>query len=650
MIAKIAVVAHLGEEALLLPRRIRDALAANDRAKIRLTALQAAVRRAADPAAPLVDLGEEARAAGMDGRGLADLLAGATAAGPDAVAAPGVGELLADLGRDVDAMIDALLAGRVAEAEAFEERRRALAPSLVVDGDVIGVERVRALAAADDEGGLHRLVMDLHKRLNRLAAEHAEEEIDGARCSGLTPQDRPPVAAFMRGVNATRRLKFDHPGLDTTVARMGDRLSIQNDIGTTDAHVLCVTVRPAEVALTYTDVHRIRADFFVSLFAALPSVVWSKPAERRVAGLAEGEAFHLVTATLGSEDAAARERFLEAIGAALVFLIDWNKARKQLQRFVGKAEAVEILRRAAEHRHGHRAFLEMGGADLVEGAVQRVAAGRIAYGVRLDRALGAPAAVDFLGRVLRIAAEGLLAGRSDRLVRDGVDADLAGRLERTGSSLLQGVVAQAGLAHALATGLSTALAGRSDGGGDVAAFAATAKRIEEKADRLALDLRLGAERFGLAGEVEPLIDAMEESIDALEEAAFFLSVLPPAGVGDLGDARLAGLATAAVRAAEAAARMADAASCVPDGHRADVEDALAALGDLVAVEHEADDLERAAIAAALAADAAPARVVATIACARRIEDATDRLTRAGHLMRLHVIGDLGAQGRAGARG
>ncbi|NLH81330.1 MAG: hypothetical protein GX458_10875, partial [Phyllobacteriaceae bacterium] len=600
MIAKIAVVAHLGEEALLLPRRIHDALAANDRAKLRMTALQAAVRRARDPVETPVDLTEEARAAGLDPRGLADLLAGATALGSDAVSAPGVATLLEDLGRDVDVMIDALAAGRVEEAEAFRDRRRDLAPSLGVDGDAIAVERVRAITAAGGEAdGLHRLVMDLHKRLNRLAAEHAEEEVDGARCSGLTPADRPLVAAFMRGVNTTRRLKFDHPGLDTTVARFGDRLSIQNDIGTTDAHVLCVTVRSAEITLTYTDVHRVRAAFFVSLFDPLPELVWSKPSERRVAGLAEGEAFHLVTATLASDDERVRARGLEAIGAALVFLIDWNKARKQLQRFVGKCEAVEILRRAAERRFGHRAFLEMGGAGLVEGAVQRVAAGRIGYGVRLDRALGARVAVDFLGQVLRIAAESLLAGRSDRLVRDGVDADLAGRLERSGSSLLQGVVAQAGLAHALAAGLAEAIAGRGGADRDVAAFATTAKRIEEKADRLALDLRLGAERFGLAAEVEPLIDAMEESIDALEEAAFYLSVLPPAEPGDRGDERLAGLATAAVRAAEAATRMADAASCVPEGHRADVEDALAALGDLVAIEHEADDLERAAIAAAL---------------------------------------------------
>ena len=46
----------------------------------------------------------------------------------------------------------------------------------------------------------------------------------------------------MRGVDRTRDLKFDHPGLDTTVARSGSRLLIQNDLGETNAHVVIVTI------------------------------------------------------------------------------------------------------------------------------------------------------------------------------------------------------------------------------------------------------------------------------------------------------------------------------------------------------------------------------------------------------------------------
>ena len=47
-----------------------------------------------------------------------------------------------------------------------------------------------------------------------------------------------------------------------------------------------------------------------------------------------------------------------------------------------------LLQGAAKREDGPRAFLELGGAELVFDAVRRAAAGRIAYGVRLDKALG----------------------------------------------------------------------------------------------------------------------------------------------------------------------------------------------------------------------------------------------------------------------
>ncbi|WP_457832605.1 hypothetical protein, partial [Staphylococcus aureus] len=87
-------------------------------------------------------------------------------------------------------------------------------------------------------------------------------------------EDRAPVESFMRGVNETRALKFNHPGLEATAVRSGDRLVIQNDIGTTDAHVVVIAIRGNAVTVTYTDVHRSRAKFFVSLFDGF-SLKWS---------------------------------------------------------------------------------------------------------------------------------------------------------------------------------------------------------------------------------------------------------------------------------------------------------------------------------------------------------------------------------------
>ena len=89
--------------------------------------------------------------------------------------------------------------------------------------------------------------MDLHKVLNRLVADCSEEDIAGAQTYGLGADDRPAVEAFMRGVNSTAGLKFDHPGLAATATRVGPRLTIQNDIGATDAHVIVIAVENSSV-------------------------------------------------------------------------------------------------------------------------------------------------------------------------------------------------------------------------------------------------------------------------------------------------------------------------------------------------------------------------------------------------------------------
>jgi hypothetical protein len=108
--------------------------------------------------------------------------------------------------------------------------------------------------------------MDLHKALNKLTADCSEQILAGAHVFGLHDEDRAAVQAFMRGVNETRALKFNHPGLDTMATRSGGKLLIQNDIGTTDAHVVVVAIKNNVVTVTYTDVHLARAKFFIALF------------------------------------------------------------------------------------------------------------------------------------------------------------------------------------------------------------------------------------------------------------------------------------------------------------------------------------------------------------------------------------------------
>jgi hypothetical protein len=114
---------------------------------------------------------------------------------------------------------------------------------------------------------LHLLVMDLHKQINKLSSVQANEVMDGANDWDLQPQDRARVLGFMRGLNRKSMLKFDYPGLETAATRDGERLLIQNDIGTYDAHVLVIQAANQSITLTISDLHHGRHEFFQTLRA-----------------------------------------------------------------------------------------------------------------------------------------------------------------------------------------------------------------------------------------------------------------------------------------------------------------------------------------------------------------------------------------------
>ncbi|MCM8625313.1 hypothetical protein [Accumulibacter sp.] len=127
--------------------------------------------------------------------------------------------------------------------------------------------------------------------MNALQIGKASENIDGAAAYGINPGFAALVAAFMRGVNRTRMLKFEHPGLGTTATRVGERVVLQNDIGTTDTHVLVVHVRGTSVTVTYTDVHIQRLLFFQSLLKS-QAVRWQDTLSRTDREMEEG-VYHL---------------------------------------------------------------------------------------------------------------------------------------------------------------------------------------------------------------------------------------------------------------------------------------------------------------------------------------------------------------------
>lgn len=641
---KTEIIERLGQKDLLLPTLIAEGLAANDRVKARLSVLQTAAHRAREPMNPQVDLAGACRAVGLEEAALQTLVNRAALAPDEHMSAPGLGSLGAAIWDDMSAMLRAVEAGDPPRADGFAKRLAAIRASTTLgasdDVDLMDVAKLTGLSETDGDS-LHRLIMDLHKALNRLAASHAQETIGGAQAYALLPDDRPAVEAFMRGVAATEKLKFDHAGLGTTATRAGGRLTIQNDVGETDAHVVVVTVEADAATILYTDVHLARAKFFVELFGDLP-VQWSGLERKSAIGLADDEAFYLITGRYPFDSPARRNAFLETVGTSLVFLIDWNKARKVLREWVGNADAIRIIGWAARHRVGHRGFLQLGGAELVGSAVRHAASSRIGFGERLDRVLGRDAAVDFLKTVLRIAADALLQGSSVRLARDRIEAALVAHLQRVDRTLLTVMIRRAGLAREIAADLAHLIVERqAHQPFDCAALADRARRIEEKADRIAIEARSEIARFGVSRGLERLVNQIEDAIDDLEQAAFVASLVPDKVDAALLDP-LADLCAATVSGAEAAAIGVAAAAEIPDGHRVDLEDALAMVGRLIDIEHRADVAERTVTARILTAQFDQRTALSVLELARALEHSTDRLAAFGHLLHDHVLADLAA--------
>ncbi|HUL73268.1 MAG TPA: hypothetical protein VLT86_09205 [Vicinamibacterales bacterium] len=637
MTTKLDVVNELGETGLLLPDLITRGLAANDRVKYYLTLMQAAKAHAEHPATLASDLRLEREASGVEDATLDDVIADSRKEAGGMVWLPH-GQRLHDLVFGaLREMLAPVSASRDAPGrETYEQRLEdLLAHAWSCEGDVMPSSYIDGLGRAEGPAdSVHRLVMDLHRELNRLQAAVARESVDGASTYGLEETDRTLVRAFMRGLNSTAPLKFDHPGLATTAARAGARLTIQNDLGTTDAHVVVIHVEGLAVTVIYTDVHPARAAFFRDLLAP-HDVRWSG------SEAPPGAAYELSVGRVDTADQAGVGQYLSFLGSRLVFLIDWNRARKRLQRFVRKSDAIAVLRWAADANVGHRAFLQAGETRLVATALERTHA-EIRYGMRLDEFLGRDEARAFLQAVLRLSAEGLQASRSLRLIQDEIEAELLARVQTAEHSAFGLAADHAAFIWMLADRLQHAVAraGSRRADGYVQRTAELAKRWETQADDIVKHSRRLVDRSAASGANAHLLVTADDVADGLEEAAFFLTLLPStvdrAAIGAL--QRLADLLSQDARQYVSLIEQAKAVPHASD--RADIDRFLVAVDHVVELEHSTDAAEREVQAMAISRVADFRELHAISAIGAALEHAADGLARCALMIRDRVLEGL----------
>ena len=223
----------------------------------------------------------------------------------------------------------------------------------------------------------------------------------------------------MRGLNRTAPLKFDHPGLDTAATRDGERLLIQNDIGTNDAHVL---VHPGRRPRDHADLFRPAPRPPRVLPGAARSRSarsgrgWSRATN---AELNQGAAYSVGTAQFDCADDAARRR--RAGRHRLAHRVP-DRLEPRAQAPAGLRRQGRCDRRPGAKRRGstsaHRAWLQVGGERLVFAAMQAAGEGAFRIGDRLDEVIGVADARAFLVAVMRLACDALRRGQPAALVAD----------------------------------------------------------------------------------------------------------------------------------------------------------------------------------------------------------------------------------------
>ena len=369
--------------------------------------------------------------------------------------------------------------------------------------------------------------MDLHKELNAQQAALAQETLDGAAVYGLAEADRPRVAAFMAGLNRTARLKGDHPGLGTTATRTGEQAG---DPERHRHHRRARDRRPRGRPGRQRHLHRCPSGTPGLLPEPAGSATRPTWETARSGALAAGARLpprHRPLRRARTRPPAAPT--CEFLGSRLVFLIDWNRARKQLRAFLRGRRRLALLRWAADQEVGHRGFLELGGAKLVNQAIEATAGSAMHFGDRLCDVLGVAETEAFLRFVFHAATDGLLARALAVARARPRPRRAAAHFSNEERRLLQLAADHAGLMFELACAGARRRAGahrRSRTGWTK--LVRRAARFEHDADQL-VDrcARRGAPPSRLRGVPARCCEAADDAADELEDAVFLLGCWPP---------------------------------------------------------------------------------------------------------------------------
>jgi hypothetical protein len=655
MTYKSQIVTDLGVYELLIPRFINEALLANDRVKYFFSLLQMAKEHAEghDDSGSLDS--NERRACGVDDDRFDKVIQESAKIDSEHYRIAQFGSILDHILECISEMMSPLHRVKIQLDESdrmttapvqntehynYDARLEALKKQISpVEKDIIANKYLDIITSGQRKTGdsFHLLVMDLHKELNLLQSRVSQESIDGASVYGLIETDKSSVRAFMNGVNQTAKLKFEHVGLGTTATRSGEDLIIQNDIGTTDAHVLVLRVNKFKASLTYTDIHIQRLLFFHSLLEKY-NVKWNDTKYRK-STIKDADMYHLSIGVYEATDDKDLYEYLSFLGSRIVFLIDWNRARKTLRNFVKNTNCIEVLKWAADSNYGHRAFLKLGGEQLLYGAIRQIGDPSIHYGQQLDEVLGKERTIEFLHFVFKTCYENLIGGGSESLVRDSIRAELASYFRTAEQDVLQKAADHASLLVEIAEAVRNSILSIGEDNETIAKNSKRARTWESKADVMVKEVCTLTRRPNVPRVFEQIIMRADDAADHLEEAAFLLTLLQYNDLETKCD--LNEISDSTYHDCMEYFKALENAKVVHRGSpHVDIQDFLEAIDKTIAIEHDVDEINR-RVEEALVNKVEDFRQFHIFSeTARNIERATDCIMKAAVALRDYTLAKL----------
>jgi uncharacterized protein Yka (UPF0111/DUF47 family) len=297
------------------------------------------------------------------------------------------------------------------------------------------------------------------------------------------------------------------------------------------------------------------------------------------------------------------------------------------------------------------AFLKAGAEQLVFDALQLSSRAPMQLGGQLSDIIGPERAAEFLKFTLKTAAEGLLAGHSELLIRDQVRAELRHYLDTAHQGLLELAAEHAALTGELATAARDCLLqpGSKIDTDYVARAARRAKKWEHQADELVIKARSSPGERVESKAVAELLRVADNAADDLEEGVFLLTLFDqasaPADDAVFFNAEcrdlLRDMADLLVRTAQEYLKAVENARHIDRGSsREEMGDFLTAVDNTISLEHATDDAQRRTKASILKFSTDHKQLYLFTEFAGMLESASDAMMRAALMLRDYVLGEV----------